>query len=86
MKAHPETSIEILGHTGNAGKEGYNMLLSQKRADSVRLYLIKEFGIKASRIHALGYGPNQPIASNKTKKGQQKNERIEVIIEGLQVK
>jgi|GEM_PF-277990 len=84
MKAHPETSIEIIGHTDNAGKEGYNILLSQKRADSVRKYLIDEFGIEASRINAVGYDAARPIADNRTKEGRQKNNRIEVVIEGLQ--
>ena len=84
IKAHPETTIEIIGHTDNVGKEGYNMLLSQHRANSVRKYLIDKFGIDASRIHSLGYGPNQPIASNKTKEGRRKNERIEVVIEGIE--
>jgi len=86
MKAHPETSIEIIGHNNNLGKESVNILLSQKRADSVRKYRINEFGIDKSRIHALGYGANQPIASSKTRQGRQKNQRIEVVIEGIQVK
>ena len=86
MKAHPETSIEIIGYTDNTGKEGFNMLLSQRRANSVRKYLIDKLGIDASRINALGYGSNKPIASNKTKEGRRKNNRVEVVIEGLEVK
>jgi OOP family OmpA-OmpF porin len=85
MKAHPETFIEIIGHTDNAGKEGFNMLLSQRRANNVRKYLMDKFGIDASRIHALGYGSNKPIASNKTKEGRRKNNKVEVVIEGLQI-
>jgi len=84
MKAHPETSIEIIGHTANSGKEGYDMLLSQKRADSVRRYLVENFGIEKSRVHALGYGASQPIILNKSKTEQKKNERIEIVIYGLQ--
>jgi len=86
MKAHPETGIEIIGHTDNTGKESVNMMLSQRRANSVRKYLIDKFGIDASRINALGYGSNEPIASNKTKEGRRKNNRVEVVIEGLQIK
>ena len=56
MKAHPEASIEIIGHSHNVGKEGVDMLLSQKRTDSVRRYLIDKFGIEKSRIHTLGTG------------------------------
>jgi outer membrane usher protein len=83
MKAYPETSIEIIGHTDNIGKEGYDILLSQKRANSVRKYLIDKFGIEKSRMHALGYGSNKPIADNNTKEGRRQNNRIEVVIEGL---
>ena len=86
MKEHPETSIEIIGHANDTGNEGYDIISSQKRADSVRRYLIDEFGIKASRVHALGYGSSQPIASNKTNEGRQKNQRIEVVIENLEIK
>ena len=86
MKAHPETSIEIIGHSDNVGKEGFNIPLSQRRANNVRKYLIDKFGIDASRINALGYGPYKPIVINDTKGGRRKNRRVEVVIEGLEVK
>ncbi len=86
MKAHPETSIEIIGHSDNVGKEGFNIPLSQRRANNVRKYLIDKFGIDASRINALGYGPYKPIVINDTKGGRRKNRRVEVVIEGIQTK
>ncbi len=86
MKANPEIYAEIIGHTDNVGNEGFNVLLSQSRANSVRKYLIDKFGIKASRINAVGYGPNKPIASNATAKGRQKNRRVEAVFEVVLIK
>lgn len=86
MKLHPETSIEIIGHTSDTGKEGYDLLLSQRRADNVQRYLIDKFGIQASRVQAFGHGSSQPVAANKTKAELMKNERIEVIIKSLVIK
>ena len=86
MKAHPETKVVIYGHTDNVGKKAFNARLSMARAKSVRKCLIDNFGIKASRITAVGYGLNKPMASNDTKKGRQKNRRIEASIEAVLTK
>ena len=67
----------IEGHTDNVGNKASNMKLSQHRADSVRNYIIKTFGIAPERISAKGYGPTKPLVSNKTKEGKAKNRRIE---------
>ncbi len=76
MKTHPKTSAVLEGHTDNFGSEKYNMDLSIKRATSVKNYLVKKFGISASRLKAKGYGFSRPIASNKTEDGRQKNRRV----------
>ena len=68
--------IEISGHTDNVGKKKANKRLSQKRAEAVRAYLVSK-GIDASRIEAVGYGDEKPIAPNATPEGRQKNRRIE---------
>ena len=68
--------IEISGHTDNQGKHAYNMDLSKRRAESVRNYLVGK-GIDSSRITVQGYGPDQPIDTNKNKAGRAKNRRIE---------
>lgn len=70
--------IEISGHTDNVGKKKANLKLSQKRADAVKKYLVSK-GIDASRIDAVGYGDEKPVASNDTKEGRQKNRRIEAV-------
>ncbi|MBI4945851.1 MAG: OmpA family protein [Bacteroidetes bacterium] len=69
--------IEIAGHTDNVGNPDANLKLSQERANTVRDYLIKK-GITESRVLAKGYGDTQPLASNDTDKGKQKNRRTEV--------
>ena len=81
MKAHPDATATIVGHTDSTGNEKTNMALSKARAESVRQYLIKKFGIDGSRITALGYGSDKPIASNATKEGREKNRRIIAVIE-----
>ncbi|MCA9582746.1 MAG: OmpA family protein [Myxococcales bacterium] len=74
---HKKTArIEISGHTDNVGKPNANKVLSTKRAEAVRDYLVSQ-GIDASRIEAVGYGDTLPIAPNDTEEGRQKNRRIE---------
>ena len=73
----PNATGVVEGHTDSVGDKTANMKLSQRRADSVRTYLIEKFGIGPERIKAVGYGPTKPIASNKTKEGKEKNRRIE---------
>ena len=68
--------IEVQGHTDNVGKAAVNKALSEKRANAVRDYLIKQ-GVPAERITAKGYGDEVPIADNKTKAGRAKNRRVE---------
>lgn len=80
LKEFPGATGEISGHTDNvlfANKKLDNMTLSQHRADNIRIYLIKTFGINPKRITAKGYGPTKPVADNKTEEGRQKNRRIE---------
>ncbi len=76
LAQNPEIEVEIHGHTDNTGKRATNMKLSQARAESVKNWLVGK-GIAANRIGAKGFGPDKPIASNKTKEDRQKNRRIE---------
>jgi OmpA-OmpF porin, OOP family len=79
LKDYPDVRLEIGGHSDNRGKADYNRDLSQKRADAVKDYLIKQ-GISADRLEAVGYGMDRPIASNKTQVGRSKNRRTEFIL------
>ena len=79
MKEYPGTTAVIEGYTDNVGKEAANVKLSLLRADSIKTYLVKKFGIDSSRLKAVGYGPNRPIASNATKEGRQKNRRVKAV-------
>lgn len=76
MKEEADLKAEIQGHTDNAGKADKNKELSQKRADAVKKYLVDK-GIDASRLTAVGYGQEQPIANNNTAAGKAKNRRVE---------
>lgn len=69
-------SLKLAGHTDNVGSDAANMKLSKDRAESVKAYLVSK-GANASRIEATGYGETQPITSNKTEAGRQKNRRVE---------
>jgi OOP family OmpA-OmpF porin len=81
MKKYSEANVLLEGHTDNEGTELYNMGLSRRRAESVKRYLIEKFNVDASRISTLGYGQSNPISTNGTPAGQQKNRRVVAIIE-----
>jgi OOP family OmpA-OmpF porin len=83
MKTYPKTTAVIEGHTDNTNTAAYNQKLSEERANSVRQYLINNFGIKASRLTAVGYGLTKPIASNSTEEGKQKNRRVQAVIKAM---
>jgi len=80
---HPEiTSVRVEGHTDSSGKRDKNLKLSQARAEAVRQHLIEVNGIESDRLQAVGYGPDRPVASNKTKQGRAQNRRVEFMIVG----
>lgn len=79
MKQNPTMQVEVRGFTDNVGNDSYNQKLSEKRADSVREYMIKN-GISPERIRAVGYGEKNPVADNNTKEGRAKNRRTEFFI------
>ena len=79
MAKYPQTKAVIEGHTDSTGAASYNQRLSQRRADSVRDYLIQNFNISQNRLTAKGYGEEKPVASNDTKEGRSQNRRIEAV-------
>lgn len=83
MKKYPDTNVEISGHTDSIGTAAYNQKLSERRANSVRNYLINNFNMNAGRLSAVGYGLTKPIADNTTEAGRAENRRIEAALEGI---
>jgi outer membrane protein OmpA-like peptidoglycan-associated protein len=81
MNKYPKTTTVIEGHTDNRGSYDYNIKLSERRANSVRNYLIEKFGIEPSRLATKGFGYTKPVATNKTAQGRQKNRRIEAMVD-----
>lgn len=73
--------VIAVGHTDSVGSDKYNDRLSQRRADSVKAYLVSK-GIEPNRIYTEGKGEKQPVASNKTKEGRAKNRRVEIEVVG----
>ena len=79
LKDNPKIKVEVQGHTDSQGNDDFNLKLSQRRAESVRTYLIKQ-GISSDRMTAKGYGENVPIADNRTADGRSQNRRVEFVI------
>ncbi|GFO72432.1 OmpA-OmpF porin, OOP family [Bathymodiolus japonicus methanotrophic gill symbiont] len=77
MAKYPEKEVTLEGHTDSTGSAALNKKLSQQRADFIRSVLITK-GITEDRITAVGYGQSQPIASNSSASGRQKNRRIDI--------
>lgn len=80
LNKYPDRTVLIEGHTDTVGNEDYNKALSQRRADSVKVWLMK-LGVKSDRLVTSGNGELSPVSSNDTASGRQLNRRVEVIIE-----
>lgn len=79
LKKYDDTNLLIEGHTDNTGEDAYNQKLSESRAAAVEKFL-KTQGVAGSRITTKGYGESQPLDSNDSEAGKQKNRRVEVAI------
>jgi outer membrane protein OmpA-like peptidoglycan-associated protein len=77
LKDNPDIKVEIGGHTDTVGSEMAKQKISEKRAESVKKYLMDKFGISGNRMIVKGYGSQKPIADNKSKEGRAKNRRVE---------
>lgn len=77
------TVVEIAGHTDSKGSDEYNVKLSQRRAKSVRDYLVNKLGMDGKLFSAVGYGESKPIASNDTDAGRAENRRILAELKGV---
>lgn len=79
LNNYPIRKIEVSGHTDSIGNPEYNLKLSQRRADAVKNYLVNK-GIDPNILESKGYGQEEPVATNETDEGRQKNRRVELLI------
>ncbi len=85
MREYPDTNTTIEGYTDSRGSASYNKQLSQKRADAVMNALV-DAGIAASRLSAVGYGEENPIADNINEAGRAQNRRVTAVVTGISEK
>ncbi len=83
LKEFDKTIIQIEGHTDSSGSNSYNQLLSERRASSVRDFLLNQ-GIEPKRTRAVGYGERSPLASNDNAAGREQNRRVELTLVPMQ--
>jgi len=81
MKAINLEVIIAIGHTDSIGSDAYNQRLSMRRSQAVKAYLVSK-GIEANRIYTEGKGEKQPVATNATAEGRQKNRRVDIEVVG----
>jgi outer membrane protein OmpA-like peptidoglycan-associated protein len=79
LAAYPDRTASIEGFTDSMGTEDSNQMLSERRADSVKRYLVGR-GVSSQRLSSMGHGENTPVADNETAAGRQQNRRVEVVI------
>ncbi len=79
LRQHGDLRLRIEGHTDSVGDAATNQALSERRAASVRQFLIQNHGIDAGRLEAAGLGQTQPVDSNDTPEGRQNNRRVELV-------
>jgi outer membrane protein OmpA-like peptidoglycan-associated protein len=81
LVAHSGLRLEVEGHTDATGSDELNQKLSEQRAETVRLYLVKQ-GLDGAGITSKGFGKAVPVADNTTPTGRQKNRRVELVVSG----
>ena len=81
LTTYANTKTTVEGHTDDRGRAAYNKQLSQRRAESVKAELVSAYNIDAARIEAVGYGEEQPVATNDTAEGRATNRRVVAQIE-----
>jgi outer membrane protein OmpA-like peptidoglycan-associated protein len=79
--SHPGLKLAVEGYTDSIGSDEVNQTLSEKRASTVRDYLVQQ-GVDPNSVTAAGFGKSNPVASNDTNEGRQQNRRVEIIISG----
>ncbi|HTE44252.1 MAG TPA: OmpA family protein [Gemmatimonadaceae bacterium] len=79
LTTYPNTDLLIVGHTDAVGTSEYNQTLSQRRATAAASYLTTQ-GVNAGRVRSVGRGESEPLATNDTEVGRQRNRRVEIAI------
>ena len=79
LEEYPKTAVVVQGHTDSTGSEEHNQDLSERRAESVRRYLVTQ-GVDANRLATMGFGETSPVASNDTESGRQQNRRVDILL------
>ena len=82
--AHPGLNLQIEGHTDSVGGDEFNQGLSEHRAAAVQDFLIEQ-GVPGSSVSARGFGKTQPVATNDTAEGRQRNRRVEIVVNGAAI-
>jgi outer membrane protein OmpA-like peptidoglycan-associated protein len=79
LQEHSDLRLLIEGHTDDQGDNASNQDLSERRAASVRSYLVSEYGIDGGRLESKGFGETKPVSPNGTPEGRQNNRRVELV-------
>jgi len=79
LQENPTVSIKIIGHTDSDGDATSNQLLSEKRAQAIKVYLSDNFPLAGKRMQVMGKGESEPVANNATPEGKAKNRRVEFV-------
>ena len=82
LMEYDQTTVDIIGHTDNIGSDSYNMVLSERRAQSVAGFLTSR-GVPSQRLGTEGRGEREPRADNSTEAGRQLNRRVEMLIRAV---
>ncbi len=80
MTQHPQSDVQIEGHSDSSGAATYNQQLSEKRAATIAKMLVDDFGIDSARVQSVGYGEERPTADNSTAAGRQENRRVVAVV------
>jgi outer membrane protein OmpA-like peptidoglycan-associated protein len=76
---YAEYGVQLEGHTDSQGSARKNLVLSEKRVQSLKAYVVQRFHVMPERVRAVGYGSSRPIAPNDTPEGRSQNRRVEVV-------
>ena len=81
IQAYPDLKLQIEGYTDSTGGLEHNQQLSERRAATVRDFLVAQ-GVSINNVSAQGFGPSNPVASNSTPQGRQMNRRVDLVVSG----